>query len=80
MMTAQQTEFDCDWTDTPRCPYCGYYEQDWWEDSALHDDGGSTDEFWCASCDKSYAVIAHHDVHFGSKKRKETDAETKETP
>lgn len=73
-----QPEFDCDWNDMPRCPYCGEYDYDWWEDSALHEDGGRS-ECWCGACSKTFVVVAYHSVNFSSEKQKEIDAETKET-
>jgi hypothetical protein len=75
---------DKDWEnykqEIPRCPYCGFEDQDYWEWAyCLPENYDTMAENWeevdCESCEATYDV-AHHIEHAWTTKKKEEKNET----
>jgi hypothetical protein len=61
-----ETEFNCDYNECPRCPYCGCQKHGETEDITY-----APDEEWentCYDCDKTYLVNTNVQYTFDTKK------------
>lgn len=66
-MDEKAVVFDTEWTDEPKCPYCGFEGQDWWDGLEPKSDGDSWDVD-CGDCGKEYRVIMSVSTHFSTEK------------
>jgi hypothetical protein len=64
--------FDTAWVDFPTCPWCGYEDQDWWEDPELQNDGDTT-LIECGQCGEQYRTTLSVETRFDSEKVAEDD-------
>lgn len=67
-MTEQAPEpEDCEHTDHPVCPYCGYAMLDWWE-LGMEGDGDAT-EVYCDHCEREFHVAMFISYSFTTRKK-----------
>lgn len=55
--------FDTEWTDFPKCPYCGKEDQDWWDGLEPKEDGDIWDVV-CSFCEREYRTTMSVSTHF----------------
>lgn len=60
------SERDTEGTWAPTCPHCGVVDQDWWDGTALKDDG-DTEVVDCGSCGKPYETTLHVSTDFDTR-------------
>lgn len=57
--------YDTEYTDHPKCPHCGFEDEDWWDGTSMTKDGDQEDST-CPTCGKEYKTTLYIETHFAT--------------